>query len=258
MGRKDRDGTMRGIGKAVVIIFQILVIILLLFPVVLTVTKATLADFFTVLIEEFWFYPKFWFSLAIAAGIGLGAVVVAVLAAVGLKFGRVKHVKEILFVLLLLMLMPLQTTLLPNYIGLRDLSLLDKPRALILPMLASPFATYLMYQYMDSVPYEGFEAARLETGSVLRILSSVILPQMRACIAAVFVFMFAECFNMVEQPLYFVKKETLKPLSVLSESLTNENSHLIFAVGVLCMIPMLLLYGFYEEELAEGLGHLKA
>lgn len=244
-------------GKVLIHMFQLLIAVCLLLPVALTITKATYADFFSVLVEEFWFYPKFWFSLGIAVAIGVGSVLVAVLAAVGLKFGRVKRVKSILFALLLLMLMPLQTTLLPNYIGLRDLSMLDKAQALVLPMLASPFAIYLMYQYMNSVPYEGFEAARLETGSVFRILCSVILPQMRACIAAVFVFMFAEGFNMVEQPLYFVKKETLKPLSVLTESLTSANSHLIFAVGILCMIPMLLLYGFYEEELTEGLGHLK-
>ncbi|MBP3577209.1 MAG: carbohydrate ABC transporter permease [Lachnospiraceae bacterium] len=249
---------MRRVGKVLIAFFQFLIAVCLLLPVVLTITKATYADFFIVLVEEFWFYPKFWFSLAVAVAIGVGAVVVAVLAAMGLKFGRVKHVKSILFVLLLLMLMPLQTTLLPNYIGLRDLFLLDKLGALILPMLSSPFAIYLMYQYMDSVPYEGFEAARMETGSVFRILGFVILPQTRACIAAVFVFMFAEGFNIVEQPLYFVKKETLKPLSVLAESLTSADSHLIFAVGILCMIPMLLLYGFYEEELTEGLGHLKA
>ena len=156
------------------------------------------------------------------------------------------------------MLMPLQTTLLPNYIGLRDLDMLDKPEALVLPMLVSPFSIYLMYQYMDSVPCEGFEAARLETGSVFRILWFVIVPQVRTCIVAVFVFMFVEGFNMVEQPMYFVKKETLKPLSVLSESLTDANRHLIFAAGILCMVPMLLLYGFYEKKLTEGLGYLKA
>lgn len=122
----------------------------------------------------------------------------------------------------------------------------------------NPFAIYLMYQYMDSISYEEFEAARLETNSVVRILCSVILPELRACVAAVFVFMFAEGFNMVEQPLYFVKKESLKPLSVLSESLLDINGSMFFAVGVLCMIPMLLIYGFYEEQLTEGLGHLKA
>ena len=248
---------MKKIGKVVLLILQIIFMGSLLLPMVLMFTKASPQHLFKLLIEDFWFYPKFWFSLFLAAVIGIGAVSVALLAAVGLKWGRVRCKNAILFVLLLLMLMPLQTTLLPNYIGLRDLELLDKTGALILPMLASPFAIYLMYQYMDSVPYEGFEAARLETGSVCRILFSVILPQMRACIAAVFVFMFAEGFNMVEQPLYFVKKESLKPLSVLGESLTDENGYLIYAVGILCMIPMLLMYGFYEEELTDGLGHLK-
>lgn len=244
--------------KVLVSLFQLALIVCLLIPLVLTVTQASLKDFFVVLVEEFWFYPKFWFSFGIAAAIGAGSTLVAVLAAVGLKFGRIKRIRGILFVLLLLMLMPLQTTLLPNYIGLRDLGMLNKAGALVLPMLASPFAIYLMYQYMDTVSYEGFEAARLETASVFRIVSFIILPQMRSCIAAVFVFMFAEGFNMVEQPLYFVKTETLKPISVLAESLSGENAQLIFAVGILCMIPMLLLYGFYEEELTEGLGHLKA
>lgn len=248
---------MKKSGKVIVFIFQILVTGCILLPITLMFLKVKPQDFFKLLIEEFWFYPKFWLSLLLAAAIGAGSVMVALLAAVGLKLGRVRNKNTILFALLLLMLMPLQTTLLPNYIGLRDLELLDKPGALILPMLASPFAIYLMYQYMDSVPYEGFEAARLETSSVFRILFSVILPQMRACIAAVFVFMFAEGFNMVEQPLYFVKQEKLKPLSVLGESLTDENSYLIYAVGILCMIPMLLLYGFYEEELTDGLGRLK-
>lgn len=244
--------------EAVVLVFEVLFGVFLLLPVGITITKAKPQHFFAVLVEKFWFYPKFWFSLGIALSIGVGATVVALLAAVGLKFGRIKHVWNILFVLQLLMLMPLQTTLLPNYIGLRDLSLLDKTEALILPMLASPFSIYLMYQYMDTVSYEGFEAARLETDSVFRILCSVLLPQMRACIAAVFVFMFAEGFNMVEQPLYFVKKEILKPLSVLAEGLESAEEQLVFAVGFLCMLPMLLMYGFYEEELSTGLGHLKS
>lgn len=249
---------MRGsVKKGILYILEASAIGCILLPVLLMFVKVSPWDFFRLLIEEFWFYPKFWFSLFLAFAIGGGSVVVALLAAVGLKFGKMPCKKGILFVLLLLMLMPLQTTLLPNYIGLRDLKLLDTPEALILPMLASPFAIYLMFQYMDSVPYEGFEAARLETGSVFRILFFVLLPQMRACIAAVFVFMFAEGYNMVEQPLYFVKQEKLKPLSVLTESILQDDTTLLYAVGLLCMIPMLLLYGFYEKELEEGLGQLK-
>lgn len=230
----------------------------ILFPVLCMFGKVRLSDFYELLIAGFWFYPHFWYSFFLAAVIGLGASVLAFLGAAGIKWGMGKSRRLILFLLLLMMLMPLQVTLLPNYVGLRDMGLLDTPAALILPMVFSPFAIYLMYQYMETLPKEGIEAARLETSSLFSILGQVIFPGMRACVAAVFVFMFAEGFNMVEQPLYFVKKDMLKPLSVLTEILPGEESYLIYAAGIVCMLPLLLLYGFYEEEIMEGLGYLKA
>ena len=237
-------------------LLQIAILLCILLPLLLTITEVKLSDFYQILIEDFWFYPKFWLSLVIAIVIGTGATIVALFASMGLKLGRIKWKREILFLLLVLMLMPLQTTLLPNYIGLRDLGLLDTVQALVLPMICSPFAVYLMYQYMSVIPDESIEAARMETSSVFRILFYVLLPQMKGSVAAVFVFMFAEGFNMIEQPLYYVKSDKLKPLSVLGTEYTQGDEHLIFAVGILCMIPVLLLYGFYEEELSEGIGRI--
>lgn len=230
----------------------------LLFPILFMFGKARIHDFYELLIEKFWFYPRFWNSFFLAAAIGLGASLLAFLAAAGLKWGIGRGRKVILSVLLLLMLMPLQVTLLPNYVGLRDMGLLDTRAALILPMVCSPFAIYLMYRYMETMPQEAIEAVRMETSSLFPILRHVIFPEMRSCLAAVFVFMFAEGFNMVEQPLYFVKRDELKPLSVLTEILPQVESYLIYAVGIVCMLPLLLLYGFYEEEIMEGLGYLKA
>lgn len=171
--------------------------------------------------------------------------------------GKYKRKKAILFLVLLLMLMPLQATLLPTYIGLRDMRMLNSPFALILPMLCSPFAFYLMYQYVETVPTEIVEAARLETSSLCKILWHALLPQVKGSVAAVFVFMFAEGFNMVEQPLYFVKEDVLRPLSVIAEEYIQGKEQLLYAVGVLCLIPILLLYAVYEEELSYGMGRLK-
>ena len=145
----------------------------------------------------------------------------------------------------------------PTYIGLRDMHMLNSPFALILPMLCSPFAFYLMYQYVETVPTEIVEAARLETSSLCKILWHALLPQVKGSVAAVFVFMFAEGFNMVEQPLYFVKEDVLRPLSVIAEEYIQGKEQLLYAVGVLCLIPILLLYAVYEEELSDGMGRLK-
>lgn len=249
--------SMKKLVRIVIIILQLIFVCAILFPIFFMFKGIHISYFYELLIEKFWFYPKFWNSFILAFVVGLGATIISLFSAVSLKWGNFKYKRIILSLLLLLMLMPLQVTLLPNYIGLRDLGLLDTESALILPMICSPFAVYLMYQYMETVSMEGFEAARLETDSFLKILAYIILPQMRACFAAVFVFMFAEGFNMVEQPLYFVKKDSLKPLSVLKETLQQGEEHLINVVGIICMIPLLLLYGFYEEEITEGLGNLR-
>lgn len=245
------------LGKIIAVICLLFVSVILVLPIVFMVHKAALGDFYLLLIEKFWFYPKFWNSLLYAAGIGAGASFLSLLTAFGLTKGEFRYGKAVSFLLLLLMLMPLQTTLLPNYIGLRDLGLLDTRRALILPMICSPFAIYLMCRYMEGMPDENWEAARLETGSLFQILFHVVFPQMRACVAAVFVFMFAEGFNMIEQPMYYVKQDKLKPLSIITDSMQAGEEKLIYAIGIVCMIPLLFLYGFYEEELADGLGMLK-
>lgn len=228
-----------------------------LLPICYIATKAGAEDIYRVLLEELWFYPKFWYSFYVALAVAAGALIFSYAAGVSLRICRMRGKRVILLVLLLLMLMPLQVTLLPNYIALRDMNLLDTGAALILPMIFSPFSIFLMYQYAQTIDFEGLEAARLETSSAILIMTRIILPQMRACAAAVFVFMFAEGFNMVEQPMYFVKAETLKPLSLLRESLAAEDARLVYAVGVICLIPFLLLYVNFEDEIWEGMGTVK-
>lgn len=228
-----------------------------LLPVFYILKGVRSQDIYRVLLAEFWFYPKFWYSFFVALAIAGGSLFFSFTAGVSLRLCKMKGKGVILLVLLLLMLMPLQVTLLPNYIALRDMKLLDTGAALILPMIFSPFSIFLMYQYARTIDFEGLEAARMETGSAVRIMTGVVLPQMRACTAAVFVFMFAEGFNMVEQPMYFVKAQRLKPLSLLRESLAEEDAGLVYAVGVICLIPFLLLYVNFEDEVWEGLGTVK-
>lgn len=201
-----------------------------------------------------WFYPKLGISLLYAGAIALGGTLVAFIAAFALVNGHFRFKNAILFLLMLLMLMPLQVTLLPNYIGLRDLHLLDTAWALILPMVCSPFAFFLMYQYMNGIPEECIEAARLETGSVAVILSRIMLPQMKGMVAAVFLFLFAEGFNMVEQPLYYVKKEALQPLSVVTASTVNGDVGVACTVGIVCLVPITILYILFDRVISVNNG----
>lgn len=223
--------------------------ILLFIPIAAGLSKTTLVDFEAILSDQIWFYPKFFLSLFYALAIAAGGTLVAFITAFSLVNGRFRCRGVLLFLLLLLMLMPLQTTLLPNYIGLRDLHLLDTVYALILPMLCSPFAIFLMVQYMSDVAETCVEAARLETNSLAVILFRIMLPQMKGSVAAVFLFLFAEGFNMVEQPLYYLRDESLRPLSVAASSLVEDRIGMVCAVGLLCLIPITFLYMIYNRIL---------
>ncbi len=230
---------------------MVLFSICLLVPIAVVVSKSSMKAFEIIFTKTEWFYPKLWKSLLYALVIGVGGTFIAFLTAFGLINGHFKCRGLLLSLILLLMLMPLQATLLPNYIGLRDLNLLDTPWALILPMVCSPFAIFLMYQYMKDIPEACIEAARLETGSVAVILFRIVLPQIKGYVAAVYLFLFAEGFNMVEQPLYYVKKESLQPLSVVTTALVGGDVGIICAIGIVCLIPITILYICYDRAVSE-------
>ena len=153
----------------------------------------------------------------------------------------------------ILMMMPLQVTILPNYIGLRDMGLIDHPLGIILPMIFSPFGVVVMHQYMKNIDNSVIEATRLETNSIFRILFISVIPQIRVCIFAVVLFVFADCWNMVEQPMLFLKDDGLKTLSVFITNAQEYTGEVLFPAAVIFLIPMLILYLFFNENLEKGL-----
>lgn len=217
----------------------------------------TLRYYWSLFFDVLWFYPMFWNSMFYGLCTALPALLFVIPAGFSLARGRWKHKGILTALYLALMLMPIQATILPNYIGLRNLGLLDTRLGILLPSLFSPFATYLMYRYMEAIPEDTIDAARLETNSLIRILFQVIVPQVRTAVAAVFLFLFSEGYNLVEQPKIFLKDDRLKPLSVLTDTIDISGYELLFAAGIISLIPPALLFGFFEASLEEGIGKIK-
>ena len=84
--------------------------------------------------------------------------------------------------------MPLQVTILPIYIGLRDMGFINTRWGIILPAIFSPFGVVVMRQYMHGINNSVIEAMRIETNSIVRIIVSAVIPQMKICIFAVNLF----------------------------------------------------------------------
>lgn len=114
-----------------------------------------------------------------------------------------------------------------------------------------------MRQFIHEIPEDIIQAAHMDTSSNLRVLFSIIAPNVRAGILTVAVLSFAESWNMVEQPLIFIEDDWLYPLSVRLNALSDKTLDMRFSGAVLFMIPTILLYLLFESELIEGVQHMK-
>lgn len=234
--------------------------IIFLVPVVLTVIGSFLLERRFTLYgyrELFWdcfpFYRMFWNSVLYAGSVTVGAVVIAVPAAYAFKFAKFPGRQVLYVVYIILMMMPLQVMLLPNYIGLRDLKLLNTPYAIILPLLFSPLGVVILHQYMRECDVQMVEAARLETKSCLQVIWHCIVPQIRVCIFAVALLIFAETWNLVEQPLLYLNEDKWRNLSLLFSESERYQAEVLLPAAVLFMIPVFLWYLLFHNELKKGL-----
>lgn len=234
--------------------------LIFIFPVAATVTlsfasegKPSLGGFADLLFDCFVFYPMFWNSLLYAAAITVLQLAVIIPCAFGFSRARFRGKGALFVFYIVLMMMPLQVTILPNYIGLRDIGLLGSPLGIILPMIFSPFGVVVMHQYMKNIDGSVIEAARLETNSIFRVIFTAVIPQIRVCIFAVVLFVFADCWNMVEQPMLFLKDDRLKTMSVFIENAQNYAGEVLFPAAVIFIVPVLILYLFFSENLEKGL-----
>lgn len=196
---------------------------------------------------------KFWNSLGITSAIAAGQVFVSCLAGYGFSRFRFPGRYPLFVLVVILMMMPYQVTLVSNYIILDRLNLIGGYAAVILPGIFSSFGVFLMKQVMDEIPQEVLEAARLDGAGQIRTLLSVAVPVSKGGIASLLLLNFVDNWNMVEQPVVFLKEKSMYPLSIfLADSLSGSGTE-IFACGVLALLPVLLLFAYFRDELAGGI-----
>lgn len=195
----------------------------------------------------------FWRTLGLCALIVAGQVVLSVLA--GLGFAKYDFPGKGLwfFLLLVVMVLPLQVTLVPNFRMLEALNLLDTQWALALPALFAPLGTFLMTQSFRAVPDEILEAARLDGASTWTALWKVLVPCGKNGLSCVLVLTFLSAWNMVEQPMAYLKDAAQHPLSVSLAVTGARDQGVQLACCLLALLPPLLLFLGLHKELVQGI-----
>lgn len=215
--------------------------------------EVVLKQYYTVLVKKVQFLFMVWNSVIIVVPIILGQILVASMAAYAFAKIDFKWRDKLFFVYIVVMLMPFQVTLVPNYIVASRLGLVGNYLSIILPGIFGTFGVFLLKQHMAYIPDAYIEAARVDGASYLKIFTMIILPMSKAGIAALAILLFIDNWNMVEQPLVFLNDPVKQPLSIYLSRINSDDRGVAFAAAVLYMLPMLLVFLHGENYLVEGI-----
>lgn len=214
----------------------------------------SLRQYYKIFIEDPTYLQLFCNSAFYAGTILLGQAAVIPLTAYALSRFTFRGRDTIFFGILVLMILPFQVTMAPSVMMLRTLGLMDTVWAVILPMCFSPFYIFLLRQFMVSIPNELLEAGMVDGVGAVRGYVHVILPVCKPILGAAAALSFADCWNMVEQPLvYLANKQALRPLSVMFNQISTEGADVAFAGSALYILPTLLIYLYFQEDIVAGI-----
>lgn len=221
--------------------------------ILLSPAIVSLRQYYSLLIEKPIYLQLFVNSVFYTAVILLGQGLVIPMLAYALSrfkfFGR----DAIFFSILMLMLLPFQVTMAPSVLTMRTLGLMNTQWAVILPMIFSPFYVFLVRQYMVGIPGDLFEAAMMDGAGTWRCLMHMVLPISKPILGAAAALSFADSWNMVEQPLIYLSNYMNKmPLSVMFNQLSTNEPGVAFAGAALYILPALLIYTYFQEDILLG------
>lgn len=217
----------------------------------------TLKQYYTVLFRKPNFLVMFWNSVILVLPIVIGQVVISTPAAYAFAKIRFPLRDQMFYFIIVLMLMPYQVTIVPNYIILKKIGLLGSRSAVILPGVFSALGVFLLRQFMRSIPDEQCDAAKIDGANYFGIFSKIILPQCKGGVISLAILSFVDSWNMVEQPLIFLENGNMHPLSIFLSTINYSELGVAFACGVIFMVPAILLFLNCEKDLLKGIQNLE-
>jgi len=197
-------------------------------------------------------------SALVAAAVVLGQVITASLA--GYSFARLRYPgRDKIFLLYIsLMMVPFTVLLIPLYIQMRAFGWVSTLQAVIVPFLFTPWGTFMMRQFMVTIPRELEDAARIDGCGFFRTYWLIILPLTKPALATLAIFTFVNTWNSYQWPLIVLAKPKVKTLPLLLASFQNQSAmrtpwHLIMAASTFVVVPVLIAFVVGQKYYVRGI-----
>ncbi|MFF2050486.1 carbohydrate ABC transporter permease [Leifsonia sp. NPDC058194] len=153
------------------------------------------------------------------------------------------------------MMIPFQVLIVPLFVEMKSLGLINTYAGAILPTIASAFGVFLLRQAMSTVPYELDQAATLDGAGHFRVFFQIVLPLVRPALATLAVFGFLNTWNSFLWPLIILRDPLMQTLPVALASLQGQYStqwDVLMAGSVISILPMFALYVFAQKYIVQG------
>ena len=217
--------------------------------------KPTL-DNFKITLFEYNFFDWLRNSFITTLGISVGQVTVAILAAFGVCYFKTKYNEYVFYFLIATMVIPFQVTMIPNYILISKMKLLNTAAAVIVPNLASATTFFFMRQHFRGVPVVFYEAAIIEGARSPWILQRVVLPLCRSSILAMYILCVIEGWNLYFWPLLVLSRPEVRTLTIGFQQFLDHEAGTrmgpFMATATLASIPVIILYLFIQRSIIEA------
>ncbi|NGO77133.1 carbohydrate ABC transporter permease [Streptomyces sp. YC504] len=191
-------------------------------------------------------FPRWLLNSLIVSGVAVASnLVFGALGGYAFARMRFRGSRALLVLMLATMAVPFQLTMIPTFLVMKQLGLIDTLGALIVPSLVTPFAVFLLRQFFLSLPRELEEAAWMDGCSRLRVLWSIVLPLARPALATVAVLTFLTTWNDLSWPLIAINHDTQYTLQLGLTTFQGQHHtrwSAVMAGNVITVLPVLLAF----------------
>ncbi|MDZ5473707.1 carbohydrate ABC transporter permease [Bacillus sp. 31A1R] len=199
-----------------------------------------------------------WFlnSAYIAVVVTIGILLFDAMAGYVLAKKRFPGRNLIFWLIISTMMIPGQVTLVPMFIMIRDLGIMDTHWALIFPDLSMVFGVFLMRQFMYSIPDELLDAAKIDGAGEWKTFWKIVLPLSKPGLAALGIFTFMNVWNSFLWPIIVLNNADLYTLPVGLKSLQDANLasfKLLMSGAAIAAIPMIIVFIIFQRQFVKGL-----
>lgn len=178
--------------------------------------------------------------------------------AAGYAFAKLRFAgRERMFQILLgALVIPAQVAMIPLFLIMKWLGLVNSYGGVVVPMLASVFGIFLVRQYARSIPDDLLEAARIDGAGELRIFATIVLPLLKPIVVTLAIFTFLASWNDFMWPLIVLSDQTWQTAPIALAALSREHvqdNELMMAGSVVTTVPVLVLFLILQRHYIQGL-----